>query len=313
MQPSNNNENAEYYMENPHISKLALMLVFVVLAFGQSKLGTAPGKMIEVGGHNLHINCTGPHNATPIVIFEAGGGAFSKDWSAVQGILASRIRTCAYDRAGLGWSEPGPAPRTLGQEAFELHTLLQLAKIPDPIVLVGQSLGALNVRLYTQKYGSEVAGVVLVDPADESSMLFSVTANRWMKLRDQAKGRAVPAPRLTGRPSNGYKPEEDYLGDEAQLLYVQRQKNPKPFGDRPLFVLAAGKRPPPPGMSEDAYKDIRRSIDKDRLDTARLSRNSKFVLDANSGHDIQIGDPKAVAEAVQEVVAAVKNHAKLTP
>jgi pimeloyl-ACP methyl ester carboxylesterase len=283
------------------------------VAFGQPKLGTAPGTMINVGDHNLHINCVGPRNAKPIVVFEAGGGAFSKDWTTVQGILASRVRSCAYDRAGLGWSDPGPAPRTLRQEVFELHILLHAARVSVPIVLVGQSLGALNVRLYTQEYGGEVAGVVLVDPADESSLLFSTTANQWMKLRDQAKSRVVPEPRLTGPPSSGYNPDEDYLGDEARLLYIKRQKNPEPLGDRPLFVLAAGKRPSPPGMSEEAYRDIRRAIDNDRREAAHLSHNSKFLLDANSGHDIQIDDPKAVAEAVEEVVVAVKNHTRLIP
>ena len=190
--------------------------------------------------------------------------------------------------------------------------LLKSAGIHGPTILVGQSIGALDVRLYAMKYGTQVAGIVLVDPADESSMLFNLRANRWMKLRDQARGRTVPLPRISGPPSTGYKPEEDYLGDEAQLLYLAREKNPQPFGNRPLFVLAAGKRPPPPGMTEDTYKDIRRAIDKDRFDASYLSRNSKFVLDPNSGHNIQLDDPKAVAAAVEQVVAAVTHHTKLT-
>ena len=295
------------------ISKLTVILgvAALVLAQSTSPLGSAPGRFIDVGGHKLHINCVGPADAKPIVVFESGGGAFSKDWVAVQTLVAKRVRTCAYDRAGLGWSEPGPAPRTLMQEVFELHTLLQSAGISGPFVLVAQSMGALNVRLFTMQHGNEVAGVVLVDPADESSVLFNLRANRWMKLRDQATGRAVPAARIAGPPSTGYKPEEDYLGDEAQLLYLAREKNPQPFGDRPLFVLAAGKRPAPPGMTEDAYKDIRQAIDQDRVEASHLSRNSKFVLDRNSGHNIQLDDPDAVASAVEQVVAAVTNHTKL--
>ncbi len=292
---------------------LVVILGTVILTFGQTKLGPAPGTMIGVGDHKLHINCTGPRDAKPVVIFEAGGGAFSKDWTVVQSLLAGQARACAYDRAGLGWSDPGPAPRTLKQEVFELHNLLKGAKISGPLVLVGQSIGALNVRLYTMQYGNEVAGIVLVDPADESSMLFSVRAGRWMKLRDQATGRTVPPVRSNGPLSTGYKPEDDYLGDEAQLLYLDREKNPQPFGDRPLLVLAAGKRPPPPGMTEEAYRDIRQAIDEDRVEAAHLSRNSKFVLDPNSGHNIQLDDPKAVADAVEHVVVAVKNRGKLDP
>lgn len=221
-----------------------VLLCIVMTELGQSAVptGPAPGTMINVYGHRLHIHCVGPQSMKPVVIFEAGGGAFSEDWVAVQDLLAEQVRTCAYDRAGLGWSDPGPVPRTLAQEVFELHALLKAARIPGPFVLVGQSLGALNVRLYTEKYGSEVVGVVLVDPADESSMLFNVSAKRWMKLRDQARGRMIPPPRESGPPSIGYKPEDDFLGDEAQLLYLSRQKNQQPFGDRPLFVLAAGKR-----------------------------------------------------------------------
>jgi pimeloyl-ACP methyl ester carboxylesterase len=199
----------------------------------------------------------------------------------------------------------------LAQEVFELHTLLTSAKVSGPFVLVGQSLGALNVRLYTKEYANEVAGIVLVDPAGDSSMLFNVPARKWMKLRDQARGRAIPPTRSTGPPSAGYVPDEDYLGDETQLLYLERGENPQPFGDRPLLVLGAGKRPPPPGMTEDSYKAIRESIKQDRAEAAHLSRNSKFVLDANSGHNIQIDDPKAVAEAAEEVVAAAKNQTKL--
>jgi pimeloyl-ACP methyl ester carboxylesterase len=214
----------------------------------------------------MHIYCTGPLDAKPLVIFQAGGGAFSKDWTVVQSLLATQVRAYAYDRAGLGWSGPGPAPRTLRQEVFGLHNLLKVAKISGPLVLVGQSIGALNVRLYAMKYGNKIAGIVLVDPADESSMLFNLRAGRWMKLRDQATGRTVPPARSSGPLSTGYKPEEDYLGDEAQLLYLDREKNSQPFGERPLFVLAAGKRPSPPGMTEEAYADIRRAIDEDRVE-----------------------------------------------
>ncbi len=210
------------------ISTLTVILGVTTLVFGQlpSPLGSAPGRLVDVGGHKLHINCIGPPDAKPIVVFESGGGAFSKDWLAVQTLVAKRIRTCAYDRAGLGWSDPGPAPRTLKQEVFELHTLLKSAGIRGPLILVGQSIGALNVRLYTMQHGNEVAGVVLVDPADESSMLFYLRANRWMKLRDQATGRTVPPARIAGPPSTGYKPDEDYLGGRSPAAVPCARKEP---------------------------------------------------------------------------------------
>jgi pimeloyl-ACP methyl ester carboxylesterase len=95
-------------------------------------------------------------------------------------------------------------------------------------------------------------------------------------------------------------------------IYVHCKDNPEPFGDRPLFVLAAGKRPAPPGITEDTYKNIRRSSDQDRVQAANLSRNSKFLRDPDSGHNIQIENPKLVARAIEEVVAAVKRNTRLT-
>jgi pimeloyl-ACP methyl ester carboxylesterase len=286
----------------------------VSAGYGQQKMpsGPPPGTLIDIGGHRLHIYCAGPRNGEPTVIFEAGGGAFSADWIAVQKLLESRVRTCAYDRAGLGWSEAGPAPRTMRQEVFELHALLVAAKITGRFVLVGQSMGGLNVRLYAEEYGNEVAGVVLVDPADESSMLFSLNANRWMKLREQATGRSIPPPRSTGPINKGYKPEDDYLGDEAQLLYLHRKSNPDPLGDRPLIVLAAGKRPPPPGMTEDAYKDIRSYRNEELAAMTNLSTNSRFRIDSDSSHNLQLDNPQLVAQAVEEVIRAVKEHTKLS-
>lgn len=87
------------------------------LAIAQSPPSTpAPGRLVDIGGHKLHIHCVGPSDSRPTVILEAGGGGFSTSWSLVQDLLSARVRTCAYDRAGSGWSEPGPAPRTMRQD-----------------------------------------------------------------------------------------------------------------------------------------------------------------------------------------------------
>src|SRR5215471_5706292 len=125
----------------PPFPLLTLISLVITMGYGQSKasLGPAPGTLVDIGGHKLHIYCVGPDKARPAVILEAGGGGFSKDWASTQNLLSSRVRTCAYDRAGSGWSEAGPAPRTMRQEVFELHALLNSAKVPGPFVLTGQS------------------------------------------------------------------------------------------------------------------------------------------------------------------------------
>ncbi len=152
----------------------------------QPPSGPPPGVLVDIGRHKLHIRCVGPADATPTVILEAGAGAFSKDWFLVQDILSPRVRTCAYDRAGLGWSNPGPAPRTMRQEVFELHALLEAARQFGPFVLVGHSIGGLLVRLYTEQYGRDVVGVVLVDPLHESAVVGSMRFGGWVRLREKA-------------------------------------------------------------------------------------------------------------------------------
>lgn len=275
--------------------------------------GPAPGQLIDVGGHKMHIRCAGPANGSPIVILEAGGGGFSSEWSRVQNILSADVRTCAYDRAGSGWSEPGPAPRTMAQEVFELHLLLDAAGVHGPYVLVGQSIGGLLVRLYTAQYGGEVAGMVLVDPTHESDMLGSVRYGGWVRLREKALARAIPEPRREGKVATQYNPDDDYSAEEFQQLYLSRKTNPVPFGERPLIVLAAGKRPAPPGTSDELWAQMRIEKDGQKIDLSRLSNNSKFVLDPLSTHAIHADNPELVARSIREVLMAVSTGARLKP
>ena len=121
-----------------------------------------PGRLIDVGGYRLHLYCTG--SGGPTVALDAGLGGFSLDWSLVQPQVAAATRVCSYDRAGNGWSEPGPAPRDAVQVAKEWHTLMARSGERGPYVLVGHSLGGLHARLYASTYPQEVAGLVLVDP-----------------------------------------------------------------------------------------------------------------------------------------------------
>jgi len=297
---------------------VGLILAVLVMRVEQSMAqkppaGPAPGQLITVGSHQMHIRCLGPANGGPTVILEAGGGGFSSDWSRVQSILSPDVPVCAYDRAGSGWSEPGPAPRTMAQEVFELHLLLRAAGVHGPFVLVGQSIGGLLARLYTAQYPGEVAGVVLVDPTHESDMLGSLRYGGWVRLREKALARAVPEPRLEGKPATRYNPDDDYSAEEFQQLYLSRKTNPVPFGERPLIVLAAGKRPAPPGTSDELWAQMRVEKDGQRIDLSRLSNNSKFVLDPRSSHMIHLDDPELVARSIKDVLAALSTGARLMP
>jgi len=156
---------------------LITALILIVLVLGgtfiagasarttMSAQNPAPGQLVDVGGYKLHLNCQG--SGSPTVILDAGLNDFSLSWSRVQPDVAAFTRVCVYDRAGLGWSEAGPLPRTSQTMVEELHTLLQNAGITGSYVLAGHSFGGINMRLYAHHYPQDVVGLLLVDAAHE--------------------------------------------------------------------------------------------------------------------------------------------------
>lgn len=122
-----------------------------------------PGMLVDVGGFRLHLSCSG--QGRPTVILDSALGGSSVSWSRVQPELARLTRVCSYDRAGFGWSEAGPLPRTAGRMAGELRMLLDRAHVAAPFVFVGHSFGGLIGHVFTARFRSDVAGLVLVDPA----------------------------------------------------------------------------------------------------------------------------------------------------
>jgi len=268
--------------------------------------GPAPGVLIDVGGHRLHVFCTGPTSGgAPTVVLDAGAGAFSTAWSAVQQALPD-IRTCAYDRAGWGWSEPGHGPRTITQEVFELHSLLKAGAISGPYVLVGHSYGGLLARRYAALHASDVVGVVLVDPAHEESRLYYTKQGAWLRVREQSEGRAVPPPR-TRLPGDStmsfYDPVRDYWGEEFQAFHDARIVNPRMLGNTPLVVLAAGKVDPPPGVSQELWVQLRAERRVQLADLTALSSKARLIRDSTSGHDIPKDNPQLIAACIANVVS----------
>lgn len=122
-----------------------------------------PGRLVDIGGHRLHLHCAG--QGSPTVWLEAGLGNDVNHWSGVFDDLAARQRTCAYDRAGLGWSEAGPMPRRAEQVVDEALRLLRASGEPPPYLLVGHSNGGAYVRLMAAALPGQLAGLVLVDPS----------------------------------------------------------------------------------------------------------------------------------------------------
>ena len=123
-----------------------------------------PGRLVRVGDHDMHLYCTGERRPDrPVVILEASHPTTSSSWAWVQPRVAEATRVCSYDRAGAGWSDPAPGPRTMGRAAEELHALLAAAEEPGPYVLVGHSWGGGITRLYAARYPEDVSGLVWVE------------------------------------------------------------------------------------------------------------------------------------------------------
>jgi pimeloyl-ACP methyl ester carboxylesterase len=126
-----------------------------------------PGQLIDVGGHRLHLSCTG--SGTPTVVLEAGGGEMSSNLGWIAPAVARDTRVCVYDRAGRGWSEPADTAQDATQIATDLHTLLQRGHAPGPYVLAGHSFGGLYVLTFAARCPGDVAGMVLVDSTAPAS------------------------------------------------------------------------------------------------------------------------------------------------
>lgn len=298
----------------------------------------APGELIDVGGYRLHLNCTG--KGSPTVLLEGGAGDFSLDWSLVQPKVAANTRVCSYDRAGYGWSDAGPLPRTMRQIVRELHTALKKARVKGPYVFVGQSYGGLLARVFASQYPKEIAGVVLVDSTHEDTEI--MMNNKVTLLRELSRNRELPAvktkmppstaPRTTaekqnkssspvtiGAPYNQLPPEVQQMRRwlMAQPKYDEARESEFDFLGEELGVMheerAKNKIPLSdlPLIVLARGKNQREANKKLQADLVRLSRNSKQVIAENSGHHIHIDDPELVAKAILEVVNAIRQKTKL--
>jgi pimeloyl-ACP methyl ester carboxylesterase len=116
-------------------------------------------------GRRLNLYCVG--EGSPTVVFDAGLGGNTASWDTIQPVVAQKTRTCSFDRAGLGFSDPATRPSTSANAVDDLQRLLSAAGIKPPYILVGHSAGGLDMRLYAYDHPAEVVGMVLVDPSHE--------------------------------------------------------------------------------------------------------------------------------------------------
>jgi hypothetical protein len=298
------------------------------------------GRSMDIGGRTLNIYCSG--EGSPAVIFEGAGHTAGYAWIAMQAEAAKFTRACWYDRAGYGWSDPGPSPRTFRAIANDLHALLRAAAVAPPYVLVGANSSAFHVRVYNALYPREVAGAVLIQ-ADDPDVLehepeFLKGSLSALPPFLKRVGCKVLRPamlqlgllRLIGNPGAG-RPFglENFAGRERQEL-VFLSNNPSTvrtegegcfldenmaevraagnFGNRPLFVLANSTPFPAPGPQ---YAKATADLNdywfhqlQPRL--AALSTRGRLVINEHAEQ------PDAITAAIANAVTAVRAEQRIT-
>ena len=204
---------------------------------------SAPGQLIDVGGHRLHLSCAG--SGSPTVILESGLGEGAAYWRFISDAVARDTKVCVYDRAGRGWSEPASAPQDGVAIARDLHVLLERASVQAPFVLVGHSSGAQYVRIFAGRYPEQVAGMILLDgqPAEAFEGLpwyptFYAGLRRVSavlpSLARLGVGRLLSDPDASARSARSFRDEVVELPTAlAQARSFQT------LGDRPLVVVTA--------------------------------------------------------------------------
>jgi pimeloyl-ACP methyl ester carboxylesterase len=275
-----------------------------------------PGQLIDVGGYKMHINCVG--QGSPTVVLDSGLGDSYVSWSKVQPQIVKFTQVCSYDRAGLGYSESSPHPRTSKEMAEELHVLLHNAGVSAPYILVGHSMGGCNVRLFASLYRREAAGMVLVDSSHpEQEKRFPHALNdldkTWVREQEFVTfSMPLGIPRLLG-----------FCGNDAQVRAVDcnfhsyregladlkafpesaaQTAATGPFGDLPLAVLSHDPEAPEPEVPADVVRPMNDAWAQMQDELAHLSTRGTRIVAKNSSHYIQIDRPDLVIEAVRGVV-----------
>ncbi len=284
----------------------------------------APGRRVNIGSDDdsfsLHIDCTG--RGTPTVVLDSGLGDSFISWQKVQPEIAKFTQVCSYDRAGIGYSDSSPRPRTSQVIAEELNSLLRAAGIVPPYVLVGHSMGGYDVRVYAGLYRNDIAGIVLVDashPDQEKRLPIELSGMEASWLREaefleftmpfgiprlldlcdeNAAVRAVECNFHTAR--EGVNEMKAFRESAAQAAASGS------LGDLPLVVLSHDPEKPAVELSADLVKPTNDAWENMQEELAHLSSHGTQSIAKNSGHYIQMDRPDAVVGAVRSVVEQVR-------
>ena len=300
---------------------------------------TSPGRLIDVGGFRLNLYCAG--SGSPTVIFDSGLEDWAPSWIKIQPAIAKRTRTCTYDRAGNGFSDPGPMPRTTGRIARELHTLLHVAGETGPFVLVGHSFGGLIVRHYADRYPRDVAGLVLVDASAEGLAGIMTAQELRDNDRDIARAQAMLRQCLT-LAQRHFRSASPKLAHACPGMFFRGLPAPADFPRaRDATLVFEAERPKQYAASASELENFTTASMRALMGEQRsygaipvlilvamhhagtpprwerswreahrrwlsLSTRAQYVPATHSGHYIQFDQPALVIGAIEDVVATVR-------
>jgi len=261
--------------------KTVLMLAAGVILV--SCIGGKPSpsdQVVRVGMHRLQIHREG--TGSPTVVIDSGITDTMEKLRPLQGRIAKFTHVCIYNRAGYGQSEAGPLPRDSGREAEELKALLDRAAVPGPYVVVGHSLGALNMQVFAAKYPEDVVGIVLLDPPP----LSFIRGQEYMSLRAMAERMTAEWQAVADSGAKSTDPKEETQGVFFQMIASEHREmfaesarlvaEISSFGDTPLVVMAAGK--PNPRFGDVAGEYQQYWIDQSRAYAADPRTTNSFWL-----------------------------------
>lgn len=289
-----------------NMHKRLTVIVFGLLMFIASctSLPEAPrNELVDIGTHRLSIHCTG--TGRPTIVIDTGIGETYKSWESIIKSLSLETRVCAYDRAGYGQSEPGPMPRDSQRAADELHLLLANSGEDGPFLLVGHSLGALNLQVYADKYPEEIAGLVFLDPPPLTWMLGEgfpalrrLFNQEMLTLREAADAASIstnPDERADAAYLNAIASEnEEFFGQT-----VERVAEIHSLGELPLIVIGATEPEPRFGEYAQAFRQF---WTEESLMLAGKSELGEFILAEGSSHHIHLDAPQVVIDAILEML-----------
>lgn len=257
---------------------------------------TPPGQMLDVGGYQLYLYCTG--TGSPTVILEAGLEGDDISWKQVQPEVAQFTRVCSYDRAGLAHSDYGPTPRDAELSATDLHTLLTEAGIAPPYVLVGHSFGGLLIRRYAFDYPEEVDGLIFIDSLHEDWWEEALTL-----LPPPASNDSSRLSSFRNYLAQGWRdPSSNFEAMDIPAV-VEQVRETGEFGDLPILVLTAGRFTVlNPGLPPDLEADLASLFHDLQGRLAALSTVGKQVVVGDSGHNMPRENPQAVVDAIRNMV-----------